>query len=118
VKLVRSPVLAAMISFAAIPARSAELELVSPHEMPSLARAVTSQVMRCWAPGVKNHDIVVLDIHLKRDGSLAQPPQLNLTRAGSASPLPEAIAAAMRASWIVHHTICPLIFTKDGKIRR
>ena len=93
-------VLAAMISFAAMPARSSELELVSPNKMPSLAWAVASQVMRCWTPDMKSHDIVVLDIHLKRDGTLAQPPQLNLTRSDSTLPSPDATAAAMRA--VVH----------------
>ena len=94
----RSSVLAAMIAIAAVPARSAELEPVSPDKMPSLAWEIAMQVMKCWIPaGTKSDDIVVLDIRLNPDGSLAQPPQLNLKRADAALPSPDATAAAIRA---------------------
>lgn len=46
---------------------------------------------------MKSGDIVVLDIHLNRDGTLAQPPQINLSRTGSTLPSQAATAAAMRA---------------------
>jgi hypothetical protein len=50
----------------------------------------------CWSPP-KGHDIVVLTVHLNRDGTLAKPPQLDLTGADATLPSADATAAAMRA---------------------
>jgi len=63
----------------------------------SLAGAIASQMVMCWNPPGKSHDIVVLTVHLNRDGTLAQPPQLDLTGADATLPSAEATASAMRA---------------------
>ena len=55
--------------------------------------------MTCWkpAPGLKKTDIVVLDIHLNRNGTLAGPPKLNPEKTGMPLPPPVVIDAAKHA---------------------
>jgi len=46
---------------------------------------------------MKGHDIVVLIVRLNRDGTLAQPPQLDLAEPDATLPSPDETKAAMRA---------------------